>query len=326
MTKTELDDSLKFLLTEDASIELAIYAVLKDVEAPVKLDIKADDLPEISKMFIDTINSQIITKEDFSILPLSTADERGNCFYQYDLDLPEELTLLETVITNDNHDTFDFRENKLGEIDSLIIVLAVEDDEISIYKKLAPVEVIGRGGYILGKANKRLERFKEQLLRISARFQLMRVNNEVIILDLNAIEKSFGFHDVIKREAALGLRAIEDMKIVTDMDSLNEMIDDVTFARKLTKIAKGSPVIKLSIPNTEIIAFSKTHPATAKMKYSDNDTKFNLTSKKLKDLFVKLLNDDLLTSELTKLHYASLAKDGFEEQEDNQGTSESNNN
>lgn len=311
MDITELNQSLQFLFAEDAAIEIVVYAILKDEERPKKLDIKADDLPEISNMFIEAVNSQIIEKTQHSVLPLSTADERGKCFYQYDLELPEELTNLETVITTDGLETFDFRINKLEEIDSLIIVIAVGDNEISIYKKVAPIEVLGRGGYILGKANQRFERFNEQLLRISSRFQVVRVDGEIIILDLGAIEKSFGFQDVIKREATLSLNAIEQMQIVSDMDSLRELVDDVSFARKLTKVAKGSPVIQLRIPNSDIISFSKKHPATRNMKYSDNDTKFNLSTKISKDLFLKLLNDDLLTSELTKLYYASLAKDGY---------------
>jgi len=311
MNKTELNESLQFLITDDAPLEVVVYAKLKDVEQPKKLDIKADDLPEISTMFVDAIKFQIVEKSEHTILPLSTADERGNCFYQYDLDLPEELTNLETVIANDNLETFDFRINKLEEIDSLIIVLAVGDDEVSIYKKVSPIEVLGRGGYILGKANQRLERFNEQLLRISQRFQIIRVNEEIIILDLNAVEKSFGFQDVIKREATLSINTIEEMDIVADINSLREMVNDISFARKLTKVAKNSPVLTLHIPNNDIISFSKKHPATKNMKYSENDTKFELSTKVSKNLFLKLLNDDLLTSELTKLFYASLAKDGF---------------
>jgi hypothetical protein len=314
MNKQELNASLQFLFAENAPTEIVLYAILKGNDQPLKLDIKGEDLPEIAKMFLESIQSNILEKDDFSILPLSTADERGKCFYQYDLELPDELKLLESVIVNE-HNTFSFRTNQIGDIDSLIIVIGVGEKEVSILKKLAPVEVIGRGGYLLGKSNQRFERFNEQLLRIGSKFQIIRVDSNLIILDLNAIEKSFGFHDVIKREAALGLTAIDNMHIVKDMNSLNSMIDNISFARKLTKIAKSSPVIKLGISNVDIIAFSKRHPATAKMKYSDNDTKFDLKSKALKDLFVKLLNDDLLTSELTKMFYESLAKDDVNNEE-----------
>ncbi len=328
MDITELKQSLEFLYEANASIEIVIYAILKDNENPKKLDIKVDDLPEISNLLVQSIKNKIIDKDDFTVLPLSTADERKNCFYQYDLELPEELKHLETISSNDNIESFNFKNNKIEEMDSLFIVMSVGDTEISIYKKLSSVEVIGRGGYILGKvrlgkAKERFERFKDKLLRISGNFQVIRVNNEVIILDLAMIEKSFGFHDVIKREANLSIDAIDEMKILSDIESLKEMVDNVSFARKLTKIARNSPVIKLKISNENIIAFSKKHPATKNMKYTDNK-KFNLTTKKSKDLFIKLLNDDLLTSELTKLHYASLAKDGFENETTEQ-TTETNN-
>lgn len=48
------------------------------------------------------------------------------------------------------------------------------------------------------------------------------------------------------------------------------------------------------------------------MRYTPDGTQFALDTKVSKDLFVKLLNDDFLTSELTQLYYDSLAKDNIE--------------
>ena len=132
-----------------------------------KLDIKAEDLPPIRQMFVDSVNRAVIEKEEFSVIPLSTADERGNCFYEYDLDLPEELQVLEGVIGNDDLEIFNFDIDTFSDIEALVIVLADDNNEISIYKKLSPIEILGRGGYLLWKSNQRLERFDKQLLRIS---------------------------------------------------------------------------------------------------------------------------------------------------------------
>ncbi|MBA4276933.1 Kiwa anti-phage protein KwaB-like domain-containing protein [Flavobacterium sp.] len=67
------------------------------------------------------------------------------------------------------------------------------------------------------------------------------------------------------------------------------------------------------MPNSQIIDFTKNHPALkGKIKYNTDGSLINLHTKTAKDLFVKLLNDDFLTSELTKLFYDSLAKDGIE--------------
>ena len=312
MNKAELNQSLEFLNNPTGELQIIMYACFEE-QVVKKLDVKSEDLSPIRKLFVDSINSAIISQEGFTVIPLSTAEERGNCFYEYDLELPEELQFLETIIGNDNIETFNFNNDTFAEINALAIVLADDNNEISLYKKLFSVEVLGRGGYMLWKSNQRLERFEEQLLRISPSFQVLRVEDSVIILNLKTIEKNFGFHDVIKREATLGIEAINDMGIVSNIDTLEELIEDVSFARKLTKIARNSPVIQRSIPNVNIIAFSRTHPAIRnKMRYTLDGTQFALDTKVSKDLFVKLLNDDFLTSELTQLYYDSLAKDNIE--------------
>lgn len=317
MNKTELNQSLSFVNDPQGELQIIIYANIDDIDEPRKLDIKGDDLPALKQIFVEGINYLVLDKDDFVILQLSDADERGKCFYQYDLEVPDELELLENVIGNDNLQNFNFNNNDLASIKSLIIVLADDENEISLYKKISSIEVIGRGGHILKRANQRLERFEDQLLRITAKFQVIRVDQEIIITDLNSIEKSFGFHDVITREATLSLDVINQMGLVHNIASLQELVTDVSFARKLTKVARNSPVIKNNIPNVSIIHFSKNHPLTKrKMRYSEDGTQFNLDTRVSKDLLIKILNDDLLTSELTKLYYDSLAKDGIEVEEE----------
>ena len=310
MNKQELNEALAFINAPEGELQIIIYANISGANEPRRLDIKEEDLTELRKLFVASIESSIISKEDHTVLPLSSADERGNCFYQYDLEVPEGLKRLETIIGNDNLSNFSLSDNQFSNIESLIIVLADTKNEISLFKKLSTVEVIGRGGFMLWKSNQRFERFKDQLLRISSSFQALRVDGEIIIIDLDAIEKEFGFHEVIIKEATKSLSVIEEKELVDNIDSLKELVSDVRFARKLTKVARNSPVIRLGIPNESIITFAKNHPLTKKkMKYNDSQTKFHLDTKVSKDLLIKILNDDLLTSELTKLYYDSLAKD-----------------
>ena len=310
MNKQELNEALAFINAPEGELQIIIYANISGANEPRRLDIKEEDLTELRKLFVASIESSIISKEDHTMLPLSSADERGNCFYQYDLEVPEGLKRLETIIGNDNLSNFSLSDNQFSNIESLIIVLADTKNEISLFKKLSTVEVIGRGGFMLWKSNQRFERFKDQLLRISSSFQALRVGGEIIIIDLDAVEKEFGFHEVIIKEAAKSLSVIEEKELVDNIDSLKELVSDVRFARKLTKVARNSPVIRLGIPNESIITFAKNHPLTKKkMKYNDSQTKFYLDTKVSKNLLIKILNDDLLTSELTKLYYDSLAKD-----------------
>ena len=310
MNKQELNEALAFINTPKGELQIIIYANISGANEPRRLDIKEEDLTVLRKLFVASIESSIISKEDHTVLPLSSADERGNCLYKYDLEVPEGLKRLETIIGNDNLSNFSLSDNQFSNIESLIIVLADKKNEISLFKKLSTVEVIGRGGFLLWKSNQRFERFKDQLLRISSSFQALNVGGEIIIIDLDAIEKEFGFYEVIIKEAATSLSVIEKKELVDNIDSLKELLSDVRFARKLTKVARNSPVIRLGIPNESIIAFAKNHPLTKKkMKYNDSQTKFHLDTKVSKNLLIKILSDDLLTSELTKLYYDSLAKD-----------------
>lgn len=317
MNKTQLDEALSFLSNPQGELQIIIYALTDENGEPKKLDIKEEDLSSFKILFVNSINNIIIEKNDYTVLPLSTADERGKTFYQYDLEIPEKLKLLESVVGNDRLTNFNFRYSKFSDIKSLIIVLADNDNEITLFKKVSTIEIIGRGGTFLRKSNQRLEKFDEELLRISPKFQAIRVDNEIVIIDLSSIEKSFGIHDVIIREATTSLEVIERINIVSNIESLTELVNDITFARKLTKVAKSSPVLRLNIPNSEIIAFSKSHPLTKKkIRLNNDETQFNLDTRVSKDLFIKILNDDLLTSELTKLYYDTLAKDGIEIEDD----------
>jgi hypothetical protein len=316
MNKQELNNNLNFLFQPNANIQVIVYAILNNQENPRKLDIDENDLLGIKNMFLDSITNLVINENEHVVLPLSTADERGKCFYEYDLELPNELVNLNDVIGNDNIELFNFNDEAITHINSLLIVLGNGEHQVSLYKKLSPVEIIGRGSFFLIKSAERFEKFNNNLLRISPGFQGMSVNRTVIILNLKTIEKSFGFVEVIKREAILSIEAIRDMSILQNIESLEGLIDNITFARKLIKIARYSPVIQNNIPNAQIIHFSNTHPALrGKIRYNEDETLIKLDTKVSKNLFVKLLNDDFLTSELTQLYYDSLAKDDIKNEE-----------
>ena len=99
-------------------------------------------------------------------------------------------------------------------------------------------------------------------MRISSGFQVLHVNGNIFIIDLTTIERSFGIQNVIQNEAKSGIKAIKDLNIINNIETLEELINDINFARKLTKIFMYSPVINNKIPNNAIIKFSQEHLAT----------------------------------------------------------------
>lgn len=248
-----------------------------------------------------------------SVLNISSCDERLNALYVYDLEIPEGLGSLQAVIDEDNLPLLDLQDQQLGKIKALIVEIGNNAGQIVLYKTMAPINIFGRSSFFLKKSATRLEKLDDEFLRVSANFQLMRLDGELLVIDLSTIEKVFGFHDVIKGEAALGIASIEAAGLIENPDVLHELVDDVKYARKLTKVASSSPVIQKNIPSETVISFCRSFPALAgRIRFNENGDKVLLDTKVSKDLFINLLMDNYLTSELTELHYASVAKDSVD--------------
>lgn len=311
----ELRAALQEFYEKYDEIGVTVYAILKDQEdaAPKKVDIEADAIEGLKALFIQSLKDTLTEKEDLSVLNLSTSDERIDAIYLYDIEVPEELLTMEKVIAQDDLPLLDLAESELSNIKALLIEIGNNERQMVLYKTMAPVNIFGRKSFFLKKTRHRMEKIEDEFLRVSAGFQLLRINEQLFVIDLSAIEKSFGFHEVIKREAVLGLTAVESMRLIQNPEILHELLEDVKYARRLTKIAKASPVIAKAIPNDSIINFCKNFPKlSGRIRFNEAEDKIILDTKVSKDLFIKLLMDDYLTSELTALHYESVAKDSAE--------------
>lgn len=314
MNIEELKAVLQAIVDGRNEVGLSVYAVLKDQgdALPCKLDIEASSVDGLIDLFFGSL-MELIGSTDLSILNLSTSDERLNAIYRYDLEVPAELELMEGVLGSDNLPLLDLETKNLSAIKALLIEIGNNDSQLVLYKTMAPINIFGRSNFFLKKSRHRLEQIDDEFLRVSSNFQMMRVKDELLVIDLESLERTFGFGDVIKREAALGVASVEQLKLIHNPETLHELLDDVKYARRLTKVAKASPVLKAGIDNAKIIEFCKIFPVLAgRIRFNDAGDKIVLDTKVSKDLFIKLLMDNFLTSELTSFHYESVAKDSVE--------------
>lgn len=321
MDAQALKSALQAFTDRKDDLGVKLYAMLKGEEDKGfrVLDITAadDSIPNLKKLFLDSIQESVLDNDEISVLDLSSSDERLDAIYRYDIDVPEELAYLESVTLNDDTPSLNLTNSELSLIKSLIVEIGDNESQIVLYKTMATINVYGRSSFFLKKSDTRLEQITDEFLRVSPNFQLMRVADELLVFDLSVIEKSFGFKEIIKKEAALGISEIAKMQIVVNMDVLNELLDDMKYARKFTKVAKASPVIQAGVSNQNIIQFCKEFPKLkGKIRFNEDESQISLDTKVSKDLFIKLLMDDFLTSELTKLHYESVAKDSADEKDD----------
>lgn len=321
MTREELIDGLNAIVNQGEQLSTTVCAVMRGTYQIKKLDIDNEEIEFIQTMFLQSINDKIINVEGQNIIAVSVADDRANTVFEYDLDIPEGLNFY-TINPNDQTPTFSFQNDDLADIDSLIIKIGTEENQIRLFKKLSPVEVFGRGGYLLWKANNRLERFDDHVLRLTPNFNAIFLNDTYVFLELKLLESSHGFHDIIVREATNSLLLVEALGILQTTQGIIDMLGKTSFARKVVKI-RNSPVILRNIPNVQIIAFTQSHPSLMnKMRYSEDGLQIILHSNLSRELFVKMLDDAYLTSELTEQYYESIAKDVVEEEHNDEVVNE----
>ena len=290
--------------------------MLKNADNPISIklaDIDSEQtLPSLKKYFLDSITERIIQKEELQIMNISEADERKNVIYQYDLEeRPPELSVISTLLENQIQPNFNFQRDNIKDIKAYVVMIGNNENKLLLYKKHYPISLLKRDSYMmLRKSKERFVRFNEELIRLDSNFQFFALNDILFIKNLDQLERFFGFHDVIKREAMDSISKIEQSNILADTDVLKESVENITFARKLTKLSANSPVLGGDIPIRTIIQFTKNNPALAgKLKYNHDESKIVLDTKNSQNLFIKLLNDDYLKSELTQMYYDSLAKD-----------------
>ena len=317
MNITELKEEISDVLSvENCSAEF--YFLIKSGEdINIRfVDIKDEDQEELSRSFVDSINNSFLLNDDLSLISLSGADDRKNAVYEYDIDeLPNELSHLSEVIDNDDYDTFDFSSDSLSDLRGILVLIGDDEKQISLYKHQYPVALIKKNSGIRilrSSGTSRFEKLNDDILSINPKFEFFCISGKYFILDLKALERFFGFHDAVKNVAMKGIENIENSGLIENPEVLSKRVDDISFSRKLVKVARNSPVIGM-IPNEQVIEFTKTHPALkGKFKYNESGGKLYLKTKTSQNLFLKLLNDDFLQSELTRRYYDSIAKDGIE--------------
>lgn len=316
MSLDDLRMKVSDVISDDAC-SAEFYFLLEDgCDISIKrADIDQSASDELAGNFINAISNTILLDDEQSLLNISSADDRAKAIYRYDLpEVPPKIQHLATILQRDDFDFFNFEDDDLEHLKGILIILGHGQQQLALYKHQYPVALLRRDStfsLIPGRNKNRLVKLEDDILRINPKFEFMRIRDEYFIVNIKALEKFFGFHDAVRNVAMQGIANIDRAGLVVDTAVLSARLDDITFSRKLVRAARSSPVLG-EIPNARVIDFVKTHPALrGKFRLSDDGLKLRLDTKTSQGLFLKLLNDDFLQSELTKRYYASLAKDNL---------------
>lgn len=312
--------SFKEMLTPFISDKVGaeFYFILHDVNGyKIKFaDIDSSAQEKLKQQFIAHIKESFIENEEFSILNLSSADERKDAIYRYDLkETPSDLNSLNELFATGEFPLFSFNSDSMSDIKAILIKIGMNGSNIILYKKNYPVSLVKKDtprSFMLSKNKHRFIELEHDILKINSSFEFMKLGDDLFIINIKLLEKFFGFTELIVKEAKKGLVEIQKSGLVENIDFLEEAITNISFSRKLIGVATNSPVLS-DIPNSAIIDFIKHHPVlSGKLRINEDNNTIHLHTKKSRVLLLKLLNDDYLSSELTRKYYESLAKDDMD--------------
>ena len=312
MTVETLKTSTSAILSSEHA-HMTVYVVVGEAEI-LMLDIERDDLDSLTEAFKASLTACLVNK-DYSLQNYSQADNRTGRYFVFDLDeKPNTFVTMERAVNEHIETRFSLSEYNFSDVKGIIAVISDGHNQIITYKYFTQVEIIGgQKQYIFGfKSNRRIVQEKESMIRLTPKFDIVRVNNEFVILRLEVIEKmEESLTQIIVNESNRLANDLTALSLIANIDKFKELIsDNIKITKKFIKASKESKVLYNRIPNSTIIQFIKDkRQKIGKITLTDDESQIEIQNKTEAERFLKILNDDLLTSGLTQLDYWADSKE-----------------
>ena len=322
MNREELLARLAYFLNPENGIGASLYFILNQNDERIVrfADIDDNAKNELKERYLGYLTDKFINNQELHYQNISEADDRKNVVYNYDIEeRHNDLNILDWILENEEQPPFRFNQNSLDDIVGYLITIGNEGNKIALYKRHLPFNLLRQDRFLLiPTSNQRFVKVENDTLILDQNFDFMMVNENLIVLKIQILERFFGFEDVIRNQAQNTIAVINEINLLEDIEQLNEVAQSKTNAKKLMKI-RNSPV--LNVPVGNVINFINNHPElTGRIGFNDDGTRVRLTTSVSKKLFLKLLNDDYLFSQLTELQYNTHSKDRLNNNQEDECT------
>ncbi len=281
------------------------------------IDIEDGHGGELAGLFISRLRELASSIIDSPIPPISTADGRSGGFYRYDLaEVPERLKFGIDLLSKDESSILPGKIARITDAKALLVLLGRDKERICLYRHLFPFSMYRKKNLYecvasAGAAPSRLKPAANDFLRLDGDFDFLYLDGEMYTVGTERIQKSYGFSQAILAEAQKSIKAIAECRLVESLSKLEGRVEsgDVRLAKKVVK-AVGTSKVLSGMPPERVIEFTKKNKFYAdKFKYSQDGKSIILSSIKSVELFLRLIGDDYLYSELSETYYEIIAKD-----------------
>jgi hypothetical protein len=312
MERNQINESLELINNPDYSIQIFILDQPEITDKGLTVDFyKAhldDELPkDIRALFFPVIKKKLISKE-YSIQPYDPAltPDKDVVWTQESYNVPF-FNLFHKLIQDAPEDNwYNSTKLKYDDIWAYWIKVYGKGNTFYIIKKVTASKVLKTGGKLaLIFKDDVFKNLNTDVLTMDGTFDAIFFNDTLMFENKQNFEKALLYQQVKQEVAEATLNDISQIGLVEDFDKVKEFLkDDYHSINKLNKI-KERPYFKtLTFATCKQII----QDYNIKIDIDEANGKFNLTTKEQAKLFIKLLNDDFLISEMTNAKYDATSK------------------
>ena len=310
-TVEELRNSLEEILGDGLNIKVYLGVGKHPEREYLRANVSPEDAEILCEQFVGGLRHYFGTG-DLKTFELSRLDERANALYAYDLEeQPQEFGGIRELHLGNEPALFTFQDRAIPDVKALVVKISSPTASATFYKQVFPVSIVRREQILLSWRTDRFEVLNEDVLKILPGFDVMLMGDEFYVSNLQRFEKEFSFERVARKAMDAVVQTVVAMDLVNDVKGY---LANLELPKKHVLRAKHSPVFQMA--SNAIIAFVEKHPSYGLRVV---DGKIQLNSKNSVRYLFKLLNEDILISELTETVYDARAKDVFEPAEEAAG-------
>ena len=304
MTTSEMKTSIQNIIDNEYGI--LIYALLNNIGTlSVVKFIPDDNLGRSIAGMLERILKDTFLNEDVVLDSVENIDNNQNVFYEIlQKDEYRPFAFLNTFSTV----TESYSEHNIDQIMGFLFRLNVDDQAIWLYQQITYPQMIKRSKNIYAMlANDNIYTLLDRdVLKIESKIDCVIIGDSIITKKIDLMQRCFHFEEYIRKEANETIRLIEERGIVDNLCRLVALGDKKTLtnAKKLMK-AKRSPVLRM---RKDVLMSKLNNLPRYKDKWRIQDGKILIQNQNEALEFLKMLNDDILRSELTDTEYDSSVK------------------